>query len=145
MKQKEKHLEEIVELAISGKEIAVRKDGKVFDCGSLCCEDCLACITDENGNWCNYKKITEWAESEYIEPKEFTEEEKALLIALPKINWVAKDKDNIVYFFIQKPHKQIDRWVSGGHYICIGDYCSAEFKSILWEDTEPTSREDILK
>ena len=89
--------------------------------------------------------LKQWAESEYVEPKEFTEEEKAILIALPNANWIARDSDGEVYIYTDKPEKYNSCWVVTGESFCVSMFCNAKFESVKWEDSEPTSREEILK
>lgn len=141
MKNKEKFAKEIVEIAVNCDEIAVDKNGNLTTCKKISCEDCafkhleITC----------YEQTKQWAESEYVEPKIFTEEEKAILRALPKVNWVARDSNGEVYIYTDKPDKYGRNWVETGESFCVSMFCNAKFKSVLWEDPEPTSREEILR
>lgn len=82
-------------------------------------------------------------ENNKIEPKEFTEQEKAVIRALDKLKWVVKDKDGFVWGHIKKPDKLDSCW-SFGRGIRLSALTSCAFKAIKWEDDEPTSREEIL-
>ena len=63
MKNKEKFAKEIIEIAVAGSSIAMR-DGVLRECRGLCCSQC----DFVSGGMCD-KKVKEWAESEYVEPK----------------------------------------------------------------------------
>lgn len=145
MKNKEKYANEIMEIATKGQCIALDETTKtLFPC-NLECEYCYFAEKNyPNGSSdCNIN-INHWANSEYIEPKEFTEQEKAAIRALDKVNWVARDRDGIVYGYINEPKKQNFLWSCKGEGFGISFFTSCEFKAIKWEDTEPTSREEIL-
>lgn len=61
MKNKEKYVKEIMEIACNGSRIAVMKgSGRIVPCDSIICNVCL--FSDD----CR-KNIKEWAESEYID------------------------------------------------------------------------------
>lgn len=139
MKQKENFEKEIVEIAIIGDRVAINKKGIPVPCSKIKCSDCL--LATKSGP-CTINLKT-WAESECVDPKEFTEEEKAILLAFPKANWAAKDKDGDVYLYTDKPEKSDNCWTIAG----VGRECKrviAKFDAIKWEDDEPTSREEIL-
>lgn len=148
MKNKEKYANEIVEIAINGSVPAIDiRTMKLRSCVGFTCDNCY--FNDENYPYyfdsCT-KNFNDWANSEYVEPKEFTEQEKAIVGALDKIKWVATDRNGETYGFINKPYKSTDIWKSDNikDGIFLSGYSSCEFKAIKWEDTEPTSREEIL-
>lgn len=140
MKKKEKFTKEIVDITVDGSNIAVNKQGVPVPCAGFICADCS--LYGFNAS-CR-QKFKEWAESEYVEPKRFTEEEKAILKALPKANWIARDNDMEVYLFTDKPTKRKSGWFTNGHFCRITDYVDANFESVRCEDTEPVSREEVL-
>lgn len=142
MKNKEKFVKEIVEIATCGNIIAVDKNGKIMDCNP---DACIRCIGGEVTDCA--KLIKQWAEAEYVEPKMFTEEEKALIRMLDKVQWVARDKSGALFGFPVKPEKGITQWglnVESG-FVIMTYLCSLKFSAIKWEDDEPTSREEILR
>lgn len=142
MKNKEKFAKEIVEIAVNGFEIAVDKKSNLTTCHSIKCTDCS--FFGKHGSC--YDRLKQWAESEYVEPKVFTEEEKAILIALPKINWVARDRIGKIFLYTHKPAKSLDFWTeTDGDFIDISVFSDAKFSAIKWEDSEPTRREEILR
>ena len=150
MKNKEKYVNEIIDMALRDRSIAVNnKTRKPCRCGNLRCKDCFFDERNyiEPQDNCHANRI-HWANSEYVEPKEFTEQEKAAIRALDKVKWVAKNKCGSVEGFIDKPYKDGKYWVvntTGEIYsVIISKFTSCKFKAIKWEDDEPTSREEIL-
>lgn len=151
MLNKEKYAKEILELAIANKSIGVdKRTMRVTDCNCLECRtDCYVCdrIYPYNQGSCT-ENFIHWANSEYgREPKEFTEQEKAVIKALDKIEWVVKDKHGDVWGTIKRPYKnKSNLWweVDDLNTFCLSNVTSCEFKLIKWEDTEPTSRAEIL-
>lgn len=150
MKNKEKYANEIIEIACQGNAIAIDKDTKKIRACDEKCENCYFSqknyIKSSNSYFCCETNIKDWANSEYVEPKEFTEQEKAAIRALDKVKWVAKDRNGEVYGFRNKPYKSTDIWKSDSiiDSIFLSGYSSCEFKAIKWEDNEPTSRAEIL-
>ena len=97
---------------------------------------------------CELARMTEWLNGEYKTKKHFTEVDKAVLRALDKIQWVARDYDNSVYGYIKRPYKNGLTWnVEDGatfNFSAMQNISSATFTDIKWEDEEPTSRAEIL-
>lgn len=67
--------------------------------------------------------------------------------------WIARDQDGLLYVYDKKPQKAIDiGCINPGYWFCEDDeYDSAPmivfnslFQNIKWEDSEPTSIEDVL-
>ena len=147
MLNKEKQTKEIVEWALNCATLGVdKKTMKVNSCSNMKCDDCY--VSYENYPYsqgdCN-KNFIHWANSEYVEPKVFTEQERTIIKALDKIKWVARDKDGDVYGYPDKPTKCSFSWSIGKNgYIKFASCTSCEFNSIKWEDTYPTSRAEIL-
>lgn len=151
MLNKEEQGKDIIELALAGKGIALDiRTMKVCGCNDISCDYCR--FNEENypykqGN-CE-KNCFHWANSEYIEPKVFAEQEKAVLKALDKIEWIVKNRDGEVWGFTDKedkPYKIKESIWCNEKGVCIdlSDITSCKFEAIKWEDTEPTSREEIL-
>ena len=150
MKNKEKYANEIIDMALRDRRMAVNNETrKPCCCYDLECKDCFFdnsnYIIPQTSDGCTENRI-HWANSEYVERKEFTEQEKAMVGALDKIKWVATDRNGETYGFINKPYKSTDIWKSDNiiDSIFLSGYSSCEFKAIKWEDDEPTSREEIL-
>lgn len=72
------------------------------------------------------------------EPKwKFTEDEKSILRTLPeKYEWIARDEDNNLFIYIDKPIKEYDHWRNEDIFVNFIVY-NHLFQSIKWTDTEP--------
>ena len=51
--------------------------------------------------------------------------------------WIARDKDNRLFAFSERPNKEKDIWTLEGNYVCM-ELFFRKFASIKWEDDEPT-------
>ena len=141
MKNKEKYAKEILDIVIKECHFALNKDGEIVRCSDIKCSDCLFNVKEG----CNSATI-EWANAEYIKPKQFTEREKAFVKLFPAFQYIAKDKNGYVYAFTSKPVKSAEWWTrTDGYGLLIHDCMALPFYDIRWEDKEPTSREEILK
>ena len=75
----------------------------------------------------------------------FTDDEKIIAKNISKeYKWMARDKSGLLYAFALKPHKDFifDIWESVSQ-MCDMDAFDWMFKSITWEDKEPTRISDI--
>lgn len=150
MLNKEKYAKEIVEIATKGHNIAMNKGTKTLCyCSDLNCDNCY--FSKYNyphmhnlENDCR-KNVGHWANSEYVESKEFTEQERAVIKALDKVEWVTKDDNGTVYGFTHAPVKLDKCWaLSTGGFVNISETTSCKFEAIKSTDAEPTSRAEIL-
>lgn len=106
MKNKEKYVKEIMEIACNGSRIAVIKgSGRIVPCDSIICNVCL--FSDD----CR-KNIKEWAESEYIDKPVISKKDRAFLEYIDtRISYITRDMDGSLFIYISKPHKKlIDCW-----------------------------------
>lgn len=75
--------------------------------------------------------------------KEFTEDEKIIARNIDrKCKWIARDSDGCIYIFIKKPTKLENGWNSSTGFDEFFAF-NHMFKSIKWEDDEPTRISDI--
>ena len=51
--------------------------------------------------------------------------------------WIARDKDNRLFAFSERPNKEKDIWTLEGNYVCM-ELSFRKFPSVQWEDEEPT-------
>ena len=51
--------------------------------------------------------------------------------------WIARDKDNRLFAFSERPNKEKDIWTLESNYVCI-ELSFRKFPSVKWEDDEPT-------
>lgn len=149
MKNREKFAKEILDIACNGGVIAVTKDNKVVCCRDINCEQCLFHKTNYYESYCDYEATMRWAESEYVEKKPtITSREKNFLDALLLLSnyYIARDKDNSLYVYYDKPIRGEKLWISD--YSCHNppkDMYGSMFDFIKWEDEEPWSVEDLKK
>lgn len=146
MKNREKFAKEILDIACKGEIIAVTKDNKVVCCNDINCEQCLFNKTDDCG--CDYEATMRWAESEYVEKKPtITSREKNFLDALlSNFKYIARDKDNLLYIYYDKPIRGNKFWISNYTYHDMPKYMYGDILSFIkWEDEKPWSIEDLKK
>lgn len=109
---------------IASKKILKRK----------CANNCAICV----------EFIKKWLYEEYEEPIKLTDGEKAILRNLPKkYKWIARDKNNNLYLYVDNPCKIGDDW-SSDEFDIFKVYNNL-FKFIKWEDEETYSIEELLK
>ena len=138
MKNKEKYVKEIMEIACNGSRIAVMKgSGRIVPCDSIICNVCL--FSDD----CR-KNIKEWAESDIDKPV-ISKKDRAFLEYIDtRISYITRDMDGSLFIYISKPHKKlIDCWKR--------DWCKSlnffklDFPMVKWEDDKPWRIEDLKK
>lgn len=64
MKNREKYANEIIDIAINRKQVAINKENKPVKCCDIKCKECLLF---KEGRSCD-SLTKEWAEQEYVEP-----------------------------------------------------------------------------
>lgn len=138
MTNAEKYKDAIMAQLCRTADWAVTKSGEIMPCDYMYCTVC---------KFRNQRKCTEvkkkWLNAEVKKP--FSEKDKEVLRALDKVQWVARDKNGIVYGYGNEPYKGSDIWVRRkGLYADIDILTTAEFAPVKWEDDKPTSREEIL-
>lgn len=144
MKNKEKFAKEIVEIVCNESDVAVdRATGKPVSCNGISCIDCALYSNNE----C-YEELKKWAESEYIENPKISKRDRGyLLYLIPKLKYIARDRDCSLRAFSGKPDKKEDMWELG--YLfgeCNLTYWhDLDFPMVKWEDEEPWLIEDLKK
>lgn len=135
MKNWEFHEEEVKEYGFTFG----MKNNKIYSCRELYCTEC-AFYTP--GCLCT-NSVMKWLYEEHKEPVVLTDDEKALCKLLGR-GWIARDKDDSLYQYENKPRRKSDqKWL-----VCDGLYndlslrlnrifpqCKFEF--VKWEDEEP--------
>ena len=149
MKNKEKFAKEILDIACDCKSIAVTKENKVVCCSDISCESCMfdSCSKHIGRSQTCYDRIREWAESEYVEKPTITSREKNFLDALlSDCKYIARDKDNSLYVYYDKPIRGNKFWISDyASHDMPKDMYGSIFDFIKWDDEEPWSIEDLKK
>lgn len=143
MKNKEKHLKEIVEIACDGNCIAVDKySGTVNSCLCIPCSNCLF-----NDNKDCDKGRREWAESEYIEKPVISKKDKAFLeYVKEEYKCIARNKNGELFLYRLTPYKEegVLNWI-GRNCSCLHLKYNVDFPMIKWSDSEPWLIEDLKK
>lgn len=158
MKNREKFAKEILDIACSGRSIAVTKDNKVVYCSDIPCESCMfdSCGKHIGRAQVCLDQLCEWSESEYVEkPKITLREEKFLSLLISKWKYLVRGKDKSLYVFNSLPIKETDGWSQRNYIIENGTTCDCYYISkklfgdmfdfIKWEDEKPWSIEDLKK
>lgn len=116
---------------------------QISSCESIRCDRCAFSASNQSEPViCDVTKI-KWLYQEHKEPAVLTNDEKALCKLFSR-GWIARDKDDSLYWYENKPGGKSDlRWT-----FCNGSYgdlslrlnkffpqCKFEF--IKWEDEEP--------
>lgn len=151
MKNREKFAKEIVDIACSGRSMAVTKDNEVVCCDNINCESCMFDMVEHIGrSQVCLDQLREWSESEYVEKPTITSREKNFLDALlSDCKYIARDSNNDLYIYYNKPRRNSmnESWTtddSNYFYVSRNMYGNM-FNLIKWEDEKPWSIEDLKK
>ena len=151
MKNREKFAKEIVDIACSGRSMAVTKDNEVVCCDNINCESCMFDMVEHIGrSQVCLDQLREWSESEYVEKPTITSREKNFLDALlSDCKYIARDSNNDLYIYYNKPRRNSmnESWTtddSNYFYVSRNMYGNM-FNLIKWEDEEPWDIKDLKK
>lgn len=147
MKNKEKHLKEIVEIACDGNCIAVDKNsGKVKPCCYSSCSNCLFDDSHYRDSDCDRTR-RKWAESEYVEHPVISKSDRTFLDYIKEeYKYIARDKNDILCAYESEPFKKGAYWYWGdGSYFRLNPHFNIDFPMIKWSDEEPWLIEDLKK
>lgn len=134
MKNKEKHLKEIVELACDGNRIAVdRQTGELRSCYET---PCIECLFHSNTERCK-EKAREWAESEYIKKQVISKKDRAFLEYLKEeFKYIVRHKDGTLFAY----KDSLTNWFS------LNRRFDVDFPMVKWDGNEEIwSIEDLKK
>ena len=143
MKNREKFAKEILDIACKGNHFGVTKAGEIISCAETDCERCL--FNDDID--CDIS-LEQWSESEYVEKPTITSREKNFLdLLLPKWKYIARDNNNELYIYNEKPERRDCDWYSndGILFRISTRFFGNMFGFIKWYDEEPWSIEDLKK
>lgn len=106
--------------------------------------DCSIChFNPLCGNWQGVDRFAEWLFEEYVPPVGITEEEKNILSTIKhKYNWIARDDDNNLYVYKDKPMREDGFWY--GSAVGFNPF-NHMFKFIKMDDEEPYNIGGLLK
>lgn len=137
MKNKEKYLDELAKAftdrCFDSCEFKKNYVIKTKSCTSI---DCLTCD----------RLTAEWLEQEYQKPITLTDDEKVILKNIDKdYKWVARDKNDNLYVYNEKPIRSVSNseWIGRHRFITINAFKHL-FKLVKWED-EPYNIDELLK
>lgn len=142
MKNREKYAEELLNVACTGKRIAIDKQTmQIRGCEGLSCGNCLFSCGD-----CD-TKLAEWAESEYIELPVISKKDRAFLDHLiEEYKFIARDKNGMLFVYKAQPRKLENYWyLSNCGCLGLNQYFDIDFPMIQWSDSEPWKIEDLKK
>lgn len=150
MKNREKFAKEIFDVACKCDTIAVTQENKVVCCGNINCSQCLFCKKDNYVYYCDDEKRMQWSESEYVEKPTITSREKKFLdVLLPSCKYIARDINNYLYIYYNKPRRNSmnESWITDNtnYFYVSRDMYGNMFDFIKWDDEEPWSIDDLKK
>lgn len=119
------------------------EEGKFWQCGGRRCSECG--MSKERSN-CTVARL-KWLLSEYKEPVKLTELEHGILEYLlekRQYRFVVRERNDCLYIYKSNPKKEVDGWQSLSMSCGLCPF-NGLFEFVTWEDSEPTSIEDVLK
>lgn len=142
MTNREKYAKELLNVACTGKKIAI--DKRTMQIRSCAWFECVHCLLNE-GDDCG-AKLSEWAESEYIEQPKISKKDRAFLDYIRDVyNFVVRDKEGKLFIYSSKPYKNYDgAWIGWGKKYGLRCF-DVELPMVKWSDSEPWSIEDLNK
>lgn len=120
----------------------------IVDCGTLDCRNCRFSRLNNSDDviiMCSTRKV-KWLLSEYEEHTKLTKLEFELLKFWHKqgYKYIARDRDNTLFIYKDKPSKLAEYWANLYHY-SLDDNFRNIFEFVEWEDKEPTSIKEVLE
>lgn len=138
----ERYKNEILEKSNVVFDFSISKDRHTIEKCLGVCDNCIFCNMGEH---CSNVKV-KWLLSEYKEPVKLTELEHGILEYLlekRQYKFVVRERTGIIYVYKSKPKKEADSWGSLSLNNELGLFNNL-FQFVKWEDSEPTSIEDVL-
>ena len=145
MENREKFAKEILDIACKGDTFSVTKSGEITFCDRFKCDMCK--FNDSTGEKSCRTKRYEWSKYKYIGKSTITSREKNFLDALPsKCKYIARDKDNLLCAYYDKPIRGNKFWITNyAFHDMPKDMHGDVFSFIKWDDEEPWSIDDLKK
>lgn len=125
---------------MSVNQLAIDKQGNVFHCSAIACRDCLFC--SGNGRLSCGNNKTKWLYEEYKESIKITPAIKAFAVIVNYEGYIARDSDNNLHWYKEKPHKRTNFWdIRGGISTIISKMVMPllfnDLSFVQWTDDEP--------
>ena len=150
MTNREKYVEELLNVACTGKKIAIdKRTMQIRSCEGLSCGHCLFSGCGD----CDMK-LAEWTESEYVEPAKISKKDRAFLDYIDnRFKYIARDEDGTLFIFETEPlkvvaQKRMNPLLMGGWMYALNRNMSdfnINFPMVKWSDAEPCKIEDLKK
>lgn len=138
--------DEIEKIVRSGHSVAVdKKTGEPKPCQEFPCYKC-----EFSGQYCEVDRKN-WLNAEHKEQPTISRIEREFLELIGYDCWMARDKDEYLYIYAEKPHKTILAWCgydmskSAVSRVSSKIYHGVNFDFIKWEDEEPWAVKDLMK
>lgn len=141
MKNREKYAEELLNVACTGKRIAIdKRTMQIRSCAWFPCEHCLF-----NGYASCDTKLAEWAESEYIETAKISKKDRTFLDYLKEeYKFITRDKNGMLFVYEAQPRKLEKYWyLSNCGCLGLNRCLNVDFPMIKWADCEPWKIDDL--
>lgn len=139
MTNREKYVEELLNVACTGKKIAIdKRTMQIRSCEGLSCGHCLFSGCGD----CDMK-LAEWAESECVEPVKISKRDRTFLDYIEGYKYIARDGDGELYVYITKPKKGLRNWADARSKSLAG--LDIDLPMVKWSDDEPWKIEDLKK
>ena len=140
--------EDILKYTNRNETFALNKyNHKLMMCESdsiIPCCNCDKCEWNEGNERCRFL-MTRWLLAEHKEYPKLTRFQYELLKKLiNELNWMARDKDNEIYFYTEKPKKSENNWCSDDYYKELWKILD-DFDFIKWTDEEPWNIQELLE
>lgn len=143
-KHRDKLLKFIEERDAGSFTFSKGEEGKFWQCGGRRCSECG--MSKERSN-CSVARL-KWLLSEYKEPVKLTRLESDILEYLSdntKYMYIVRDGNGDIFLYDEEPQKSESSpwWTGRGMYHM--KMFNKLFQFIQWEDSEPTSIEEVLE
>lgn len=145
----ERFKEKILDVVEDDKkyDFAIKDDdpNAFYNCHSdIPCKNCIF-TSLKNGKNCLYNRFN-WLLSEYKEPIKVSKLEFELLKFWHKqgYKYIARDRDNTLFIYKDKPSKLAEYWANLYHY-SLDDNFRNLFEFVQWEDSTPTPIKEVLE
>lgn len=140
----EKFMKEILAIKNKGDDFTLDKDNQIIRCEDIRCKNCVF----DNDVGCSYSRMN-WLLSEYKEPVKLTEIEYYILKWAKEnaeFKYLVRLKNGNLCAYSEKPFKdnQHHVWANKENVNSRLSMFNDLFEFINWEDSEPTSIEDVL-
>lgn len=139
----EKYKNEILEKSNAVFDFSMSKDKHTI---KKCLGVCDDCFFHEAGDHCSNIKV-KWLLSEYKEPVKLTRFEHDILKYLSdntRHMYIVRDGNGNIFLYDEEPQKSESSPWWTGHGMCHMKMFNKLFQFVQWEDSEPTSINNVL-